>query len=75
MYLAFAEKDVWVPDNVLEKIKSVFSNKKHNVRIEIYKDTDHGFAFPSRSTYVKEASEKHWERLLDLFDRNLKITD
>ena len=22
-----------------------------------------------------EASEKHWERLLDLFDRNLKITD
>ena len=75
MYLAFAEKDVWVPDNVLEKIKSVFSNKKYNARIEIYKNTDHGFAFPSRSTYVKEASEKHWERLLDLFDRNLKITN
>ena len=75
MYLAFAEKDVWVPNNVLEKIKSSFSKKKSNVRIEIFKGTDHGFAFPSRSTYIKEASEKHWEKLLDLFDRNLKFID
>ena len=72
MYLAFAEKDIWVPVNVLEKIKTVFSNTKNKVSIEIFKGTDHGFAFPSRSTYVKDASEKHWEKLLDLFDRNLK---
>ena len=72
MYLAFAEKDIWVPVNVLEKIKTAFSNTKNKVSIEIFKGTDHGFAFPSRSTYVKDASEKHWEKLLDLFDRNLK---
>ena len=31
-----------------------------------------GFAFPKRGTYDKAAAERHWERLLALFDRRLK---
>ena len=71
IYLAFAEKDAWVPKSKLEKIKSAFSKNK-NCTIEQYSGTDHGFAFPERKTYIKESAEKHWVRLINLFDRNLK---
>ena len=36
--------------------------------------TEHGYAFAERPSYDRDASERHWERLHDLFDRNLKGT-
>ena len=71
LYLAFAEKDKWVPKDTLSKIKKSFSKYK-NCFIEVYPSTDHGFAFPERDTYVKEAAEIHWKKLIYLFDKNLK---
>lgn len=71
LYLAFAEKDIWVPEKIVNIIKTTFKNKK-NVIIDTYLGTDHGFAFPNRSTYVKDAADRHWNKLLDLFERNLK---
>ena len=71
LYLAFAEKDKWVPKDTLSKIKKNFSKYK-NCFIEVYPSTDHGFAFPERNTYVKEAAEIHWKKLIYLFDKNLK---
>ena len=72
VYLAFAEKDIWVPNDKLTKIKDVFTNIKAVSNFEIYPGTDHGFAFPNRNTYVKSAAEKHWNELINLFNRNLK---
>jgi carboxymethylenebutenolidase len=43
-----------------------------NARLEWYPGTEHGFAFPLRPVYDKEAAERHWERLFALFDRNLR---
>ena len=71
LYLAFAEKDKWVPKATLSKIKKSFSKNK-NCFIEVYPSTDHGFAFPERNTYVKKAAEIHWKKLIQLFDKNLK---
>ena len=71
LYLAFAEKDIWVPKDILKKIKKTFCKYK-NCEIEIYPSTDHGFAFPERNTFVKKAAEKHWKKLINLFDKNLK---
>ena len=39
--------------------------------IELYPGTSHGFAFPQRAAYDKPAAERHWERLITLFRRNL----
>ena len=71
LYLAFAEKDIWVPKETLAKIKETFTKYK-NCHIEVYPSTDHGFAFPERNTYVEEAAEKHWKKLINLYDKNLK---
>ena len=47
--------------------------KAHNVNaeVEIYPDSDHGFAFPERPAFQKESAERHWARLHALFARNL----
>ena len=50
-----------------------FSDLKIKSKVEIYKGTDHGFAFPERSTYNKKAALKHWKKLINLFNNNLKI--
>ncbi len=71
LYLAFAETDMWVPEKVLKKIKIAFSKLK-KCKIEIFPSTNHGFAFPERNTYIKEAAEKHWDKLIKLFKKNLK---
>ena len=72
IYLAFAENDIWVPNKVLNKIMSSFSNLKIKSNIDVYKRTDHGFAFPERNTYNKKAADKHWKKLIELFNNNLK---
>ncbi|MDP7332091.1 MAG: dienelactone hydrolase family protein [SAR324 cluster bacterium] len=42
-------------------------------RIEWYPNTEHGFVFPDRGAkYHQNASERHWHRILSLFERNLK---
>ena len=40
-------------------------------RVEFYPGAEYGFAFPERHCYDKKAAERHWERLFDLFRRNL----
>lgn len=71
LYLAFAESDEYVPDDVLAALPSVLTEAGVNHRIEMYPETGHGFAFPERPAYRKQAAERHWERLFDLFKRNL----
>ena len=39
--------------------------------LEIYPGVHHGFAFPERWCYDRAAAERHWERLLALYRRNL----
>ena len=40
--------------------------------VEVYDGAKHGFAVNDTPVYEPAASEKHWARLLDLFQRNLK---
>jgi carboxymethylenebutenolidase len=72
LYLAFAEKDTWVSDEALKNIQVHFENNTKNFRMEIFEGTEHGFAFPDRHTYNKNAAEKHWSRIHTLFERSLK---
>ncbi len=58
---------------MVDDLDQHLKNLGTNYRIEWYADTDHGFVFPKRgSIYDKASAEKHYERLLSLFERNLK---
>ena len=71
MYFACADHDDYVTRADLELIASLM--KKHGIRggIEFYPGSHHGFAFPCRRLYDKPSAERHWERLFDLFRRNV----
>lgn len=71
VYLAFAAKDSHVPQSEVDALGPILEKAGTNARIELYPGTEHGFAFPERAVYVKAAGERHWERMLALFDRQL----
>lgn len=73
MFFAFAEKDEYVPDDIIPTLREILD--KHSVRYEIetYPGTEHGFCFPERGGVYKEsAAEDVWRRSFELFERQLK---
>ena len=69
LYFGCAETDIYAPKEIIEKLQA--SMQGANAEVEVYPDTHHGFAFPKRPVYHRDAAERHWERLLALYRRNL----
>ena len=72
VYFGCAETDEWAPPEMIERLDAHLKDAGTNYRIEWYPGTHHGFVFPQRDgLYHKDSAERHWERLLDLYRRNL----
>src|SRR5215467_7607018 len=69
LYFACAETDIYAPQEIIDKVTQAM--KGANAEVEIYPGTHHGFAFPKRPVYDRDAAERHWERLVALYRRNL----
>jgi carboxymethylenebutenolidase len=69
LYFGCAETDIYAPQEIIDKLTA--SMKGANAEVEVYPGTHHGFAFPKRPVYHRDAAERHWERLLALYRRNL----
>ena len=73
MFFAFAEKDDYVPDGVIETLRKTLDQHVVAHQIEIYAGTEHGFCFPERhGIYVEAAAEDVWRRSIEMFGRQLK---
>jgi carboxymethylenebutenolidase len=72
LYFACAETDVYAPQEIIDKVSEGMKGTRNEV--EIYPGTHHGFAFPKRPVYDRDAAERHWERLLALYRRNLSAS-
>jgi carboxymethylenebutenolidase len=70
IYVAWAEIDHYAPLEELEPVRQSLDGVK--AEVELYKGAEHGFAFPERPAYNRDAAERHWERLFALYGRNLK---
>jgi carboxymethylenebutenolidase len=71
LYFGCAETDVYAPQELIDKLHAQMKADGANAEVEIYPGTHHGFAFPKRPVYHRDAAERHWERLLALYRRNL----
>jgi carboxymethylenebutenolidase len=71
LYFGCAEIDSYAPLEMVEKLKQAMKDDRANAEVEIYPGVHHGFAFPKRPVYDRDAAERHWERLLALYSRNL----
>ena len=72
LYIACAEHDDLAPPDMVEELRRLFVASGVAGELEIYPEVHHGFAFPERWCYDKPAAERHWERLLALYHRQLK---
>lgn len=73
MFFAFAEKDEYVPDPVIDVLRDTLVAHGVEHQLEIYPGTEHGFCFPERSwCYVEAAAEDVWQRGFAMFDRQLR---
>lgn len=72
LYFGCAETDEWAPKEMIDGLDAYLKEIGSNYRVEWYPGTAHGFVFPQREgLYHKASAERHWERLFDLFGRNL----
>jgi len=71
LYFGCAEIDHWAPLEMVETLAQSLSSAGVDAEVELYPKVEHGFAFPQRPAYDKAAAERHWERLLALFERRL----
>jgi carboxymethylenebutenolidase len=72
LYFGCAETDEWAPKEMIDALDEHLAGTDVRYRIEWYPGTHHGFVFPLRAgMYEKASAERHWERLFDLFGRNL----
>ena len=69
LYFACAEVDRWMPVENIGPLRESLKGLK--AEVEFCPKVEHGFAFPQRAAYNKEAAERHWERLFALWRRNL----
>jgi carboxymethylenebutenolidase len=57
----------------MEQLEEYLGRSGANYRLEWYPGAQHGFAFVERQdAYDRVSAERHWERLLDLLERNLR---
>jgi carboxymethylenebutenolidase len=72
LYFACAEHDTWAPLEMVEALDASLKAEGVNAEVELYPAVHHGFAFPQRgAVYDKPAAERHWERLIALYRREL----
>lgn len=73
LYFGFAETDEYVPDQVIDDLKSALDAHGVSYKCDIWPGTHHGFAFPEReAVYAEEASEKVWDIVFEMWDRTLR---
>jgi len=72
LYIACAEHDDLAPLPMVEELRRLFDASGARGELEIYPGVHHGFGFPQRWCYDKTAAERHWQRLIALYDRSLR---
>ncbi len=71
LYISCAEHDELAPLPMVAELKQLFDASGARGELEISPGVHHGFAFPQRRIYDQAAAERHWERLIALYRRNL----
>lgn len=71
LYISCAEHDDLAPPDMVKELRKLFDASGARGELEVHPGVHHGFAFPQRWCYDKPAAERHWERLIALYRRNL----
>ena len=71
VYVGVAEIDASFSPEQQSRLERALADAGVDYTVEIYKGAKHGFAVTGHLVYDREASERHWQRLLRLFNETL----
>src|SRR5579863_3614619 len=71
VHIACAQYDDLAPLPMVAELRHLFKKARTPGELELYPGVYHGFAFPQRWCYQKQAAERHWERLIALYRKRL----
>ena len=74
VYVGVAEIDASFPPEQQQRLETALAAAAVDYTIETYKGAKHGFAVTGHLVYDRDSSERHWQRLLQLFRETLKST-
>jgi carboxymethylenebutenolidase len=66
VYVGAAEHDASFPDDQRERLERALSAAGVHATVDVYAGARHGFAVTGHLAYDRDASERHWDRLLAL---------
>ena len=66
VYIGAAEIDPSFPTDQQERLAQALAGAGVDYRLEVYEGAKHGFAVTGHLVYDRDASERHWDRLLAL---------
>ncbi len=73
VYLGIADEDRGCTPEHQEALEKALTDAGVSHTLELYEGAHHGFAVPDHAgVYDKEAAERHWNRVLDLFGSELR---
>jgi carboxymethylenebutenolidase len=72
LYVGVAGIDPGFPKEQQDRLETALREAGVDYTLETYEGAKHGFAVTGHLVYDREASERHWTTLLDLFDRTLR---
>ena len=71
LYVGVAEIDPTFPREQQERLEKALSEADVDYTLEVYEGARHGFAVTGHMVYDRDASERHWSRLIELFTEAL----
>lgn len=72
VYIGHADNDGSMPPEQQERLAQALSDAGVRHRTELYAGAAHGFTMADTAAYDEAATERHWDRLTDLFARTLR---
>lgn len=72
MYYGFGDLDQTTPPAYIETFTAALQQGGLNYTMDIFKGVDHGYSFVERAMYDAHAAEASWNKVFDLFERNLR---
>jgi carboxymethylenebutenolidase len=71
-YFGWSPDDPTAPPAHMAAIEAALAARGLPHRVELHEGALHGFTFPERYCYHREAAERVWTRLFALFERTLQ---
>jgi carboxymethylenebutenolidase len=71
VYVGAAGIDPTFPAEQRRRLEAALTEAGVSYAVETYENAKHGFAVNGHLVYDKEASERHWERLIGLLHETL----